>query len=112
MKLRTQRHEAVAIPPKLQVEHVMPKAWRSHWDPEPKLSPNAAAERDKLVNTLGNLTLVTQDLNGTLSHRPWTDAEAGTITATGENAGLGKRSLVDKYSLLVLSKEIVDGSCG
>jgi hypothetical protein len=108
-QLRTQRHEAVSIPPQLQVEHVMPGAWRSYWDPERKLSPDAAAERDRIINTLGNLTLVTPELNITLSHRPWTDAEAAVIPATGENKGLGKRSLVNKYSLLVMSKEIVDG---
>ena len=108
MNMRTQRHEAVSVPSKLSVEHVMPQAWRSHWDPEPKLSPEAAADRDKLVNTLGNLTLVTSDLNGTLSHRPWTDAATAPLKTTGENKGLGKRSLLNKYSVLLLSREIVD----
>ena len=108
MNMRTQRHEAVSVPAKLSVEHVMPQAWRSHWDPEPKLSPEAAADRDKLVNTLGNLTLVTSDLNGTVSHRPWTDAATAQLKTTGENKGLGKRSLLNKYSVLLLSREIVD----
>lgn len=108
MRMRTQRHEAVSIPPKLSVEHVMPQGWRSHWDPEPKRSPEEAASRDKLVNTLGNLTLVTSDLNGTLSHRPWTDLETAQLKTSGENKGLGKRSLLNKYSVLVLSRDIVD----
>jgi hypothetical protein len=104
-KLRTERHEAVGLPPKLEIEHAMPQAWQIHWDPEPKLSPEAAAARDRRVNTLGNLTLVTQKLNGALSHRPWTDDEAAGLT-TGGDAGRGKRSLLDKYSLLVLSKKL------
>ncbi len=108
MRMRTQRHEAVTIPARLQVEHVMPQAWRSHWDPEPKLSQEEAADRDKLVNTLGNLTLVTSDLNGTLSHRPWTDADTAFLKTAGDNKGLGKRSLLNKYSVLLLSREIVD----
>lgn len=108
LKMRTQRHEAVTVPPKLSVEHVMPQAWRSHWDPEPKLSPQEAADRDKLVNSLGNLTLVTSNLNGTLSHRPWTDDATAPLKTTGENRGLGKRSLLNKYSVLLLSREIVD----
>jgi len=108
MRMRTQRHEAVTIPAKLQVEHVMPQAWRSHWDPEPKLTPEEAADRDKIVNTLGNLTLVTSDLNGTLSHQPWTDADTTVLKTTGDNKGLGKRSLLNKFSVLVLSREIVD----
>lgn len=108
LKMRTQRHEAVTVPPKLSVEHVMPQAWRSHWDPQPKLSPEEAADRDRLVNTLGNLTLVTSDLNGTLSHRPWTDSETAQLKTAGENKGLGKRSLLNKYSVLLLSRDIVD----
>ncbi|GAA1772221.1 DUF262 domain-containing protein [Nostocoides vanveenii] len=108
LQMRTQRHEAVTIPAKLSVEHVMPQAWRSHWDPEPKLAPEEAADRDKLVNTLGNLTLVTSDLNGTLSHRPWTDSETGQLKTSGENKGLGKRALLNKYSVLRLSRDIVD----
>lgn len=108
MQMRTQRHEAVTVPVKLSVEHVMPQAWRSHWDSDPKLSPEDAAIRDKLVNTLGNLTLVTSDLNGTLSHRPWTDSETARLRTSGENMGLGKRSLLNKYSVLLLSRDIVD----
>ncbi|PKW26685.1 DUF262 domain-containing protein [Phycicoccus duodecadis] len=108
LQMRTHRHEAVTVPPKLSVEHVMPQGWRSHWDPEPKLSPEEAADRDRLVNTLGNLTLVTSDLNGTLSHRPWTDSDTAPLKTTGENKGLGKRSLLNKYSVLLLSRDIVD----
>ena len=105
--LRTKRHEAVTIPHNLQVEHVMPRAWRSHWSSQ-ALSPEDAEERDRVVDRLGNLTLVTPELNGTLSHRPWTDAEMIGVKSAGENKGLGKRALLNKYSLLVISRGIVD----
>lgn len=105
--LRTGRHEDVALPARLEIEHVMPQGWRSHWDTMPRLSPEAAAERDRRVNVLGNLTLVTKKLNASLSNRPWTDAEAQAIGGGGPDAGKGKRSLLDKYSLLVLSKDLV-----
>jgi hypothetical protein len=106
MRLRTDKHEAVALPPKLELEHVMPQGWRSHWDTTPKLLPEAAAERDRRINCLGNLTLITKKLNGSLSNRPWTDSEAQALGGGGPDAGKGKRSLLDKYSLLVLSKDI------
>ncbi len=109
-QLRTDRHEAVGVPSNMQIEHVMPQGWRHHWDTTPPLSEAAAVERDRVINTLGNLTLLTQKLNGTLSHRPWTDAAAGPVAPTGLEAGLGKRSLINKYSLLVLSRELVDGN--
>jgi Protein of unknown function (DUF1524) len=66
------------------------------------------ARRDLLVNTLGNLTLVTQPLNGALSNRPWTDKEAEKVAPTGKDAGLGKRTLLGLNSILVLNKDIVD----
>ena len=34
---------------------MMPRGWRTHWDPAPKLPPEDAAQRDKYVNTIGNL---------------------------------------------------------
>jgi Protein of unknown function (DUF1524) len=61
------------------------------------------------VNSLGNLTLVTKKLNGALSHRPWSDEEAVIVAPKGKDAGLGKLSLLDRYSLLVLNKEILKG---
>lgn len=106
--LRTQRHEKVTVPSNLQLEHVMPKAWRTYWDPQPRLSVDQAAARDHKINTLGNLTLVTQDLNATLSNRPWTDAETATISTAEDHKGLGKRALINNYSLLALSRTIVD----
>lgn len=106
--LRTERHEKVSIDDPLQIEHVMPQGWRKHWDSQPPLDDKAAQVRDRLINTLGNLTLVTQKLNGSLSHRPWTDSHAQTVAATGKDAGQGKRSLLNKFSVLVLNKEIID----
>lgn len=109
VQLRSNLHEKVSLPADLQVEHVMPQAWRTYWDTTPKLSSEEAANRDRLVNTIGNLTLVTSGLNGTLSNRPWTDSEtAAIIKATGSFAGLGKRSLINTFSLLALSKDIVE----
>jgi hypothetical protein len=107
-QLRTQFNEAVALPPKLEIEHVMPQTWQTHWNPEPRLNPEETAARNHRVQTIGNLTLVAKSLNGALSNRPWTDAEAGSLTKGGE-AGLGKRSLLAKFSLLMLSKELTNG---
>ncbi|WP_063046007.1 DUF262 domain-containing protein [Nocardia pseudovaccinii] len=106
--LRTERHERISVDNALQIEHVMPKAWRKFWDGRPPLDDKAAGARDRLVNTLGNLTLVTQKLNGSLSHRPWTDEQAMQVAPTGKEAGMGKHSLLSKFSVLVLNKELLD----
>lgn len=106
LRNQSKLYEAVQLPSGLEIEHVMPQGWRTHWNPEPVLNPESAAERDRLVNTLGNLTLVTRSLNGSLSNRPWTDAEAAGLKEGGE-PGTGKWALLNEFSLLVLNKEIL-----
>jgi hypothetical protein len=107
-RLRSQgsKYEPVPLPSGLEIEHVMPQSWRTHWDPEPRLDSDAAAERDRLVNALGNLTLVTKSLNGSLSNRPWTDAQAAGLTQGGA-PGKGKSTLLNEFSLLVLNRAIL-----
>jgi hypothetical protein len=107
-RARTARHENVSLPLGLEIEHVMPRGWRHYWGDGIRDNPELASRRDRLINTLGNLTLVTQKLNQALSNRPWTDEEALVVAPTGQDAGLGKRSLLARYSILVLNKEIVD----
>jgi hypothetical protein len=99
-------YEAVPLPAGLEIEHVMPQGWRTHWNTTPPLSPESAASRDKRVNTVGNLTLVTKSLNGSLSNRPWTNSQATGLKDGGE-PGKGKRTLLDAFSLLVLNKAIL-----
>lgn len=88
----------------------MPRGWRDHWGFRVAESPELSATRDLLIHTIGNLTLVTKKLNVALSNRPWTDEEAVAIAPTGIDAGLGKRSLLKKYSLLLLKEDIVEKS--
>lgn len=108
MKMRTKRNEDVSLPAKLEIEHVMPQGWRSYWSSDIAKDHESMAHRDILVNTIGNLTLVTQPLNGALSNRPWTDSEAEKVAPIGKDAGLGKRTLLGRNSILVLNKDIVD----
>jgi hypothetical protein len=72
------------------------------------LQPEAAAQPDKYVNTIGNLTLVTKSLNGSLSNRPGTDSEAAPLKEGGK-PGKGKITILDDFNLLVVNKKIIDG---
>jgi hypothetical protein len=108
LRFRTDRHEEVSLPEKLDIEHIMPQRWGSYWGAGVADDPLLSARRDLLVQTLGNLTLVTQPLNTALSNRPWQDAEAQEIAPTGKDAGKGKRSLLAKFSVLILNKDVVD----
>ncbi|MFJ2620702.1 DUF262 domain-containing protein [Glutamicibacter sp. NPDC087344] len=107
LRLKNSKYESVTLPEKLEIEHLMPQGWRTHWDPAPSLNPESARNRDILVNSLGNLTLVTKSLNGSLSNRPWTDDEAEGLIEGG-SPSRGKRSLLENYSLLILNKEILN----
>lgn len=61
-------HETPVLPTvPLHVEHVLPIAWQEHW-----LSPgdeNAVFTRNHLLHNIGNLTLLTEKLNPSLSNK-------------------------------------------
>ena len=56
----------------LTIEHVMPQSWQEHWPLGPVSDRfRAELERERLLHSLGNLTLVNSKLNPTLSNAPW-----------------------------------------
>lgn len=78
----------------LSIEHVMPRKWSSHWSgpSDPERSPaEATARRNRLIHTMGNLTLVTKPLNSSVSNGPWTK----------------KRAALDEHSTLFLNKDLL-----
>ncbi|PLC11317.1 hypothetical protein AUQ48_02455 [Kocuria flava] len=99
--------EDVTLPGRLEVEHLMPQGWRKYWDDVPPLGPEASAHRDALVNSLGNLTLVTRKLNGALSNRPWTSIAVRERGAGSGSDVQGKRDLIEYFTLLALNKSVV-----
>lgn len=108
LMMRTERHEKVSLPDHLEIEHVMPRGWRDHWGNGVVGNLELSTARDAVIHRIGNLTLVTKKLNIALSNRPWTDEAAAPIATTGVDAGMGKRSLLKKYSLLLLKEDVVD----
>lgn len=74
LALTTDRQEVVHLPHSLSVEHVMPIAWRDVWSDPASDSMTAESHetpqerRDRLIHTIGNLTLLTQKLNGAVSN--------------------------------------------
>lgn len=61
--------EAMARPSSLWIEHVMPQTWQTHWPLESETSGGTGvqspeeARRERLIHTIGNLTLTTDRLN-------------------------------------------------
>lgn len=60
---------------KLQIEHVLPGKWAEHWPLPEGLDEMATLKakelRDLAKNRIGNLTLVTQHFNGSVSNLGW-----------------------------------------
>ena len=83
----TTKHEGISFEGQLTVEHLMPQKWRENWlladgskgmewqeqtqavKDDPKMA--ATRLRDSLVQTFGNLTIITQPLNSSVSNSPW-----------------------------------------
>lgn len=77
LAMYTGKTEKVTIDSKLTIEHLLPQEWESHW-PLPKDVPTdeATARRERLLHTVGNLTLVTDKLNPAMSNAPWSSKKA------------------------------------
>jgi hypothetical protein len=76
---------------KLSVEHIMPRGWATNW-PLSEDTPEAKEARVALIDTIGNLTLVTGSLNSTLSNDAWSR----------------KRRTLQKNSVLLLNADLQD----
>lgn len=53
---------------KYHIEHVLPRKWQMNWPLPPSISE---LDRDPVLHTLGNLTLLTGRLNSKVSNSPW-----------------------------------------
>jgi hypothetical protein len=76
---------------KYTIEHVLPRKWVAHW---PLADGDRDVERDALVHTIGNLTLLTSALNSKVSNGPWI-------------GGDGKREGLRKHDILLLNRELL-----
>ena len=73
--LRTSRSERITQSQELTVEHLLPQEWEPHY-PLPSNQPDDEEEtpeqrRQRLMNTIGNLTLLTGPLNASISNGPF-----------------------------------------
>jgi hypothetical protein len=77
----------------LTIEHLMPQAWSEHWPLEPATDGvQAELDRERLIHSLGNLTLVNRRLNPKLSNAPWME----------------KRTTLAEHTVLHLNKQLLN----
>ena len=92
-QLRSTKSEETNFPTNLTIEHLMPVSWKGNW-PYPVGDDQQVAEyeRNQLVHTIGNLTLLNGKLNSSVSNKPWLDKKAEFL----------------KYAVLNLNGELMD----
>ena len=79
----------------LQIEHILPQTWQPNWPLPPEVSPD---ERKANLQGIGNLTLVSQALNPSLSNAAW----------AGTDMKPGKRDALNKYAIMQMNRRLLD----
>ena len=100
-ELRTGMAESDSVPRNLTIEHIMPQQWRENWglqqvpsSLEVESEIEATERRNRLIHSIGNLTLVNQPLNSALSNAPWEE----------------KRVTLNDHTTLFLNKDLLDNA--
>lgn len=92
-ELRSTMSEVQDVPTSLHIEHIMPQGWTQNWPlPTRRNLEKNTEERNRIIHTMGNLTLVSDKLNSTLSNAVWED----------------KRATLDIYAVLRLNRTLLD----
>lgn len=95
-QLRGPKTETLIFGNKLTIEHLMPQKWQDYYPlPEGVDSAEAELARESIIHTFGNLTLLTQALNPSVSNGPW-----------GAPDSQGKRDQILAHSALALNRDL------
>ncbi|MEI7889991.1 MAG: DUF262 domain-containing HNH endonuclease family protein, partial [Actinomycetes bacterium] len=78
------------LPKGLAIEHILPQSWHANWPLEPNATEDDVAQRESKIHLIGNLTLITGNLNSSLSNGAWQD----------------KRTSLSEHSILMMNKEL------
>ena len=92
-RLHSTKSEQTQVPKGLTIEHLMPVSWNPTDWPLPRCVNEVEGKeiRNRVLHTIGNLTLVNQKLNSAMSNAPWES----------------KRGELLKHSVLKLNAEIM-----
>jgi len=73
----------------MTIEHIMPRQWKEHWRLASE-TPERVEQREARVNRIGNLTILTQKLNTSISNGPW----------------VNKRTQLNAHTVLLMNSEL------
>lgn len=122
----TRKAEELTIESDLTVEHIMPQSWLEHWplaDGQSGLTwrevidagsedprSTATTTRNRVIHTLGNLTVVTQSLNSAVKNREWAVKRPALLEASllPINQQLHAYSAWDEEAIAQRGKEMLE----
>jgi hypothetical protein len=103
LALHNEKTETLRIAKTLTVEHILPQSWDSHWQlADEDNEKEARSRRNALIHTIGNLTLLTNVLNPSISNGPWSKKRAAILkhSALNLNRSLEEYDLWDEDAIL------------
>ncbi|GGJ40032.1 DUF262 domain-containing protein [Paenarthrobacter histidinolovorans] len=101
---------------KLQIEHIMPQSWQTHWPlkaSDPAQLELAAQHRRSVVQRIGNLTLVTPRFNQGVSNFGW-DAKRPEFSLQSSlqlNKPVAASEQWDESAIHLRSEELASAAC-
>lgn len=103
----------VSASDQLQIEHIMPRAWQEHWLLPEGNPAELRQQRESLLNTIGNLTVITGSLNSSVSNGDWHTKRAGLNTYSNLviNRKLVEKTTWDDQSIVARSEELARYIC-
>ncbi len=122
----TNKSEQLIIDSELTVEHIMPQSWIAHW-PLPDGSrgmewgelydaapgdarAGATRVRELAIHTFGNLTIIRQALNSSVSNGPWADKRPALLAASllPLNLQLGSYDKWDEVAIMKRGQALLE----
>lgn len=119
------KQEPLVIDGPLTVEHILPQGWVEHWPLQSGKAGVAAEDigespeseefkdslqRHAVVQTIGNLTIITQPLNSSVSNSPWTTKKPAILAASllPINQQLHQHTVWDEMAIVRRGEELFD----
>ena len=98
------------MPDGLSVEHVMPQKWETNW-PLVTVDAEIVANRKRLLHSIGNLTLVTQNFNSALSNEAFSVKRSEIVTTSLLTLNayfqkFGDKDVWDEQQITMRAKEL------
>ena len=104
----------------VQIEHVMPRTWSTHWTNEMNnyLAAHSSLNADEverakniLVNTLGNLTVIQDIKNAGIGNNPWATKQAAYSNGSYSEIEIANATSWGHVSIKARGKQMLDFLC-